>query len=45
MLKGILERIRKCCFNYLWKGRCEYKGSHIATWRVIETPKKQGDAL
>jgi hypothetical protein len=25
--KGILDRIRKVSFNYLWRRRCNYKGS------------------
>jgi hypothetical protein len=29
ILKGILVRIRKLCFNYLWKGKFEYLGSHL----------------
>jgi hypothetical protein len=40
--KGVLERIRKCCFNFLWKGSSEYKGSHLARWKLIATPKSQG---
>jgi hypothetical protein len=31
--KGILDRIKKVCFNYLWKGNCDYKGSHLKTGR------------
>ena len=40
--KGILEKIMKCCFNYLWKGRNEFNGSHLAKWKLIATPKKRG---
>ena len=39
---GILDRIRKVYFNYLWKGSCDYKGSHLKNWKVISLPKDQG---
>jgi hypothetical protein len=31
--KGILEKIRKFCFNFLWQGSSEYKGTH---WLIGE---------
>jgi hypothetical protein len=37
-----LERIKKCHFNFLWKGNNEYKGYHLARWKIIDTPKSQG---
>jgi hypothetical protein len=37
----IFERIEKCCFNFLWKGSSEYKGSHLSRWKLIATPKCQ----
>jgi hypothetical protein len=40
--KEVLEGIRKCCFNYLWKISWEYKGSHLEKWKVIASPKTQG---
>jgi len=42
ILKGVLERIGTCCFNFLWKGSSGYKGSHLARWTLIATPKSQG---
>jgi hypothetical protein len=40
--KGILEKVKTCCFNYLWKRSSEYKGSHLASWKLIAIPKKLG---
>jgi len=40
--EGILEKVKKCCFDYLWKGCNDYKGSHLASWKLIVTPKKLG---
>jgi hypothetical protein len=37
ILKGILVHIRKLCFNYLWKGKSEYLGSHLVNWKTIST--------
>jgi hypothetical protein len=33
--KGILVKIRKICFNYLWKGSGEYQESHLVSWKVL----------
>eukprot|EP01018_Ginkgo_biloba_P002298 Gb_28324 [translate_table: standard] len=40
--KGILEKIRKCCFNYLWKGSSKFKGSYLAKLQLIASPKGLG---
>ena len=39
LLKGIVENIIKVCFNYIMKRNNEYKGLHLATWKVITTLK------
>jgi hypothetical protein len=31
--KGVLEKVQKCCFNFLWQGSSEYKGTH---WVKLE---------
>jgi hypothetical protein len=33
---------QKICFNYLWKGSLEYKGSHLANWKSLSKPKALG---
>jgi len=42
ILKGIVYQIKKNCFNYLWKGRLVYKGSHLVNWRIPSKPKFMG---
>ena len=42
---GTLEKIRKCCSNFFWKGGCQIKGYHLARWKMIATPKPQGVGL
>jgi hypothetical protein len=37
--KGIMDRIRKLCFNLLWRGSVEYKGLHLVSWKKIVLPK------
>jgi hypothetical protein len=37
--KGILEKIRKFCFNFLWQGSNDYKGNHLVKWQRIATLK------
>jgi len=38
--KGILARICKPCFNFLWKGSQEYLKSHLVNWKRLSNPKK-----
>jgi hypothetical protein len=40
--KGILEKIKKFCFNFLWQGSSEYKGTHWVNWIKIAAPKSLG---
>jgi hypothetical protein len=40
--KGILEKIRKVCFNFLWKSSCEFKGTHWVRWKKLAVPKYLG---
>jgi hypothetical protein len=42
VLKGILERIKKIYFNYLWRGIVEYKKLHLTGWKKISLPSKWG---
>ena len=40
--KGMLEKIRKCFFHFLWKKISEYKCSCLTKGNSIATPKYQG---
>jgi hypothetical protein len=40
--KGVLERSRKICFNFLWGGRHDNPGIHLAKWIDIANPKDMG---
>jgi len=40
--KGILEKIKKYCFNILWQGCSDYKGAHWVNWRKLAVPKALG---
>jgi hypothetical protein len=40
--KGILEKIKKFCFNFLWQGSSDYKGNHLVKWQRIASPKSLG---
>lgn len=42
IVKGVLVRIHKLCFNYLRKGSLQYKGSHLANWSTLSKPKNLG---
>jgi hypothetical protein len=37
--KGILEKIIRCCFNFLWQGSDAYKGTHWVSWGKLAVPK------
>jgi hypothetical protein len=41
-LKGILARIHKLCFNFMWKGSSEYNGSHLVNWKPLSAPISVG---
>jgi hypothetical protein len=30
--KGVLERVRRKCFSFLWKGKLDHGGYHLETW-------------
>lgn len=40
--KGVLEKVQKCCFNFLWQGSSEYKGTHWVSWKKVALPKSLG---
>jgi len=40
--KGVLERSKKVCFNFLWGGRHDNPGLHLAKWLDIAKPKDMG---
>jgi len=40
--KGILEKIRRTCFTYLWKGNYEGRKLPWVSWRRIAIPKSLG---
>jgi len=40
--KGILEKIRRLCFTYLWKGNKEGRTMPWVSWRRIALPKSLG---
>jgi hypothetical protein len=40
--KGILEKIRKFCFNFLWSGKEEAEGVHWTRWKSISKPNNEG---
>jgi hypothetical protein len=40
--KGILNRIRKSSFQYLWAGQRGAKGIHLAKWLAIAAPEDLG---
>jgi hypothetical protein len=40
--KGILKKIGKFCFYFLWQGSSEYKGTQWVNWRKMATPKSLG---
>ena len=39
---GILERIRKICFKFLWSGNNEASGLPWSSWKVLANPKSLG---
>ena len=40
--KGILTKIRKKCFSFLWMARKQAEGIPLVKWRVISLPKVLG---
>ena len=40
--KGFLDKIKRICANFLWKGSLDYKGAHLACWDLLTQPKKFG---
>ena len=39
---GIIERIRKSCFQFLWAGKSDSTGLPWASWKVLARPKILG---
>lgn len=40
--KGILEKTRKYCFNFLWQGISDYKGTLWVNWYKLVVSKSLG---
>jgi hypothetical protein len=40
--KGILDKIRRPSFDFLWKGNRDKMGYHLAQRQIISRPKDQG---
>jgi hypothetical protein len=40
--KGILDRIRRRMFSFLWMGKKEKESIHLVDWKRIAKPKKKG---
>jgi hypothetical protein len=42
VLKGVLDKICKLCFQFLWAGKTFPGGIHLASWKSIVIPKEAG---
>ena len=40
--KGILTKIRKLCFSFLWTASKQSEGISLANWKTLARPKKLG---
>lgn len=40
--KGMVEKIKKKCFSFLWSRKGEREGIPLAKWNKIENPKEVG---
>jgi hypothetical protein len=40
--KGILDKIRKKCFIFLWTGKKEKEGPPLVKWSKLARPKEAG---
>ena len=41
--KGILSKIRKLCFSFLWTASKKTEGIALVKWKTLDKPKKLGD--
>jgi len=41
--KGVLEKLRKICFKFLWFGKNDKKKFPLVKWRSITHPKDMGE--
>ena len=39
---GIIEKIRKLCFKFLWSGNQNSYGLPWTSWKILESPKSLG---
>ena len=40
---GVIEKVRKICFKFLWSGNSEFSsGFPWTSWKVLKTPKYLG---
>jgi hypothetical protein len=40
--KGVLERIRRLCYMFIWSRDQEKKGIVLVSWKKLALPKAQG---
>jgi hypothetical protein len=40
--KGVLDKIRRLCFRFLWVGQKFPGGIHLASWKALSLPKELG---
>jgi hypothetical protein len=40
--KGVLDKIHRVCFQFLWAGKKFPGGIHLASWKSIVIPKEAG---
>jgi hypothetical protein len=40
--EGILDKIQRLSFKYLWKGNTQGGGLSLANWKTIASPKEYG---
>jgi len=43
--KGVLEKIRRICFDFLWRGKNDRIGFHLEKWQLLTKPKLGGWGL
>jgi hypothetical protein len=43
--KGILDKIRRKCFNFLWSGRRLEEGIPLVKWTRIASPRSSEDGI
>lgn len=39
---GVLEKIRRLLYDFLWRGNSDNVGFHLARWQLLAKPKHEG---